>query len=91
MLSLIFEGIAWTGGAATLVAYGLVSSGRLDARGRVFQALNLAGAAALGASAASHGAWPSTVVNVAWIGIGIATLPRRRRLEAAAVATERRP
>jgi hypothetical protein len=75
--SVLFELIAWTGGAATLLAYGMVSSGRLDARGGVFQALNLLGAAALGASAARHGAWPSTVVNLAWIAIGVATLPRR--------------
>lgn len=79
LLTILFESIAWAGGAATLVAYGMVSSGKLDARGRVFQALNLLGAAALAASAASHGAWPSTAVNAAWIAIGLATLPRRRR------------
>ena len=79
LLTILFESIAWAGGAATLIAYGMVSSGRLDARGRLFQALNLSGAAALAASAASHGAWPSTAVNAAWIAIGLATLPRRRR------------
>jgi hypothetical protein len=83
MSSILFETIAWAGGAATLIAYGLVSVGRLDARGRVFQALNLLGAVALGASAARHGAWPSTAVNAAWFAIGIATLQRRRDPEPA--------
>ena len=75
-LNVLFEVVAWAGGAATLVAYGLVSTGRLEARSGLFQALNLVGAAALAASAARHGAWPSTAVNAVWIAIGLVTLPR---------------
>jgi hypothetical protein len=72
----LIEAIAWIGGAATLVAYALVSSGGLRGRSALFQALNLAGAAALAWSAVRHGAWPSAAVNAAWIAIGLATLPR---------------
>ncbi len=40
----------------------------------MFQSMNVAGAAGLVVNSAWHGAVPSTVLNVIWLGVGLATL-----------------
>lgn len=74
MSLLIIEIIGWTGVVLLLVAYGLVSSKRLDGGSLVYQALNLVGSAFLIINSATKGAYPSVVVNVVWICIALATL-----------------
>lgn len=76
---MIITVLGWLGAAALLLAYGLVSAGRLAAGGAVFQLLNLAGGIALAINSAYHGAWPSAALNIVWIGIGVASLAARRR------------
>ena len=53
--------------------------GRLSGQSRAFQWLNVVGAAGFIVNSGWHGAWPSTVLNVIWAGIGIATLARIAR------------
>ena len=53
--------------------------GRLSGQSRAFQWLNVVGAAGFIVNSGWHGAWPSTVLNVIWAGIGIVTLARIAR------------
>jgi hypothetical protein len=82
MTELAVELAGWLGAGALLGAYVLVSSGRLAARGHVFQLINLAGATGLVINGAWHDAWPSVGLNVVWIAVGLAALTRLRRAEA---------
>ena len=81
MIGTLIDVAGWAGAVLLLAAYALASAGRVPAEGVAFQTLNLAGAAALMANTAYHGAWPSAMLNVAWIGIGLAALARRRSRE----------
>ncbi|GGM58756.1 hypothetical protein GCM10010106_00610 [Thermopolyspora flexuosa] len=78
MIGLLVDVVGWVGAALLLAAYGLTSTGRIPGDGVVFQVLNLLGAVFLTVNTAYHHAWPSAMLNVAWIGIGIAALARRR-------------
>jgi hypothetical protein len=68
----------WLGAAALLLAYCLVSTGKLGGTSLSYQWLNLAGGALLLANSFYYGALPSVGVNAVWIAIGIFTLARRR-------------
>jgi len=77
-MDLPFAAAGWAGAAALLLAYGLVTSGRLSPRGGAFQALNLAGSLGLAANSGYHGAWPSVALNLVWMAIGAVALVRQR-------------
>lgn len=79
MTRIIIDGIGWIGAAALLAAYGLVSAKRLDGDSAVFQLLNLVGAVCLIINTAYYGAFPSTFVNVVWVGIAVATMLHVRK------------
>ncbi|MGL6043661.1 MAG: CBU_0592 family membrane protein [Sandaracinobacteroides sp.] len=79
-MTLAIEGAGWLGAILILLAYALVSTGRLDPRGALFQWLNLVGAAGFVVNSGFHGAWPSTILNIIWIGIALASLARLARL-----------
>jgi hypothetical protein len=67
--------VGWTGAALVLIAYGLVSlNKKVAARSYLFQLSNLFGALFLLVNTAAKGAYPSTFVNVVWIGIATVTL-----------------
>jgi hypothetical protein len=75
-MSLWMEIVGWLGAALVLVAYALVSNGRVSGRSGVYQSLNVAGAFGLMVNAGWNGAIPSAVVNVIWIGIGLHAVRR---------------
>lgn len=68
----------WVGVAALLAAYALVSTKRLAGDSTAYQLLNLFGSAVLIVNSFYYGAYPSVGVNVAWIGISIYALTRKR-------------
>jgi hypothetical protein len=70
---LLVEAAGWLGAGALLLAYGLLSSGRL-AIGVPYQLLNLGGSVALAANGVFHRALPSVAVNIVWVVIGVAAL-----------------
>jgi hypothetical protein len=74
---ILVEVAGWAGAGCLLVAYALLSSGRIDAGPR-YQALNLAGAVGLAANAVAHTAWPSATLNLIWLAIGLAALRTTR-------------
>jgi hypothetical protein len=69
--------VGWGGAGLLLTAYAMASAERIPAGGRAFQLLNLFGAAALTVNSGYHQAWPSALLNTAWIAIGLAALTRR--------------
>jgi hypothetical protein len=77
MLDIAIEVIGWTGAFLILLAYGLLSAGKLDARSRSYQWMNIVGAAAFIVNSGWNGAYPSAVLNVIWIGIGAWALMRK--------------
>ena len=78
-MNLGIEAAGWTGAALILGSYILVSLGRLEGRSATFQWMNVAGAAGFVVNSGWHGAIPSTVLNVIWLGVGLATLWTLRR------------
>ena len=73
-MTILIEIVGWIGAALILGSYILVSRGKLEGRSRMFQSMNVAGAAGLVINSAWHAAVPSTVLNVIWLGVGFATL-----------------
>ena len=79
MQSLFVEAAGWIGAGLILGSYILVSTGRLEGRSRTFQWMNIVGAAGFVINSGWHGAIPSTVLNLVWLGVGLATLWTLRR------------
>jgi len=85
-MTLFFDILGWAGMICLLSAYGFLTAGRIAANGWQYQALNLAGSALLMTYSATIFAWPSVVLNLIWVGIGIVGLvliARRRGASAA--------
>ncbi len=74
MLQIAVEAAGWIGALAILVSYLLVSTGRLSGQSTRFQLMNMVGAIGFIINSAWHGALPSTVLNIIWLGIALATL-----------------
>ena len=74
MLELAIEGIGWVGALLILVAYALLSAGKLTAQDRSYQWMNVLGAAGFIVNSGWNGAIPSAALNVVWAGIGLAAL-----------------
>lgn len=77
--TLLIDLTGWIGVAALLIAYALVSMRKLEGDSLAYQALNVTGGALLIVNSFYYGAYPSVGVNIAWIGIALFTLARRKR------------
>ena len=78
-MKLAVEVIGWVGGALILSAYGLLSSGRRSGRSRLYQWMNIVGAAGFVINSGLNGAFPSAALNAVWIFIGVYALARNHR------------
>lgn len=78
--------VGWVGAALILLAYALVSAGRVGGASTAYQWINIAGSAGLAVNSAWNGAMPSVALNVIWLGIGVAALLRRRPPPASAAS-----
>ncbi len=76
--NVIVDIIGWVGVASLLIAYALVSARRFGGDAIAYQLLNLIGSALLIVNSAYYRAYPSVGVNVAWIGIAVYALARKR-------------
>jgi hypothetical protein len=81
-----FDVIGWLGAAALLAAYALTAARKLSGHSTAFHVLNLAGSAGLASNSAVNHAFPSAVLNVIWMAIGVLALARARRSAPAAPA-----
>jgi hypothetical protein len=66
----LVEILGWAGAALILLAYMLLSAGRLTGQSRAYQWMNVAGAACFVVNGLWHQALPSTALNVVWMLIG---------------------
>jgi hypothetical protein len=76
------ELIGWISALLILGSYILVSSGKLTGQSRLYQWMNVVGAAGFVVNTWWHGALPSAVLNVVWCLVGLLALwnlNRRRR------------
>lgn len=75
-LPLFVEIVGWAGAALILVAYLLLSAGRLPARSVAYQGMNFVGAIAFVINSGWNGAIPSASLNVVWAFIALFALTR---------------
>jgi hypothetical protein len=79
------EVAGWAGATLILLAYLLLSAGRLTGQSLVYQAMNVVGAAGFVVNGWWHGAIPSAALNVLWLLIGgVASVRILRRREGSA-------
>ncbi len=64
------EVAGWAGASLILLAYLLLSAGKLTGQSLVYQAMNVVGAAGFVVNGWWHGAVPSAALNVLWLLIG---------------------
>ena len=74
----LVEIAGWTGASLILLAYLLLSLGRLTGRSALYQGMNVAGAAGFIVNGWWHRALPSASLNVIWMMIGVLALWRIR-------------
>ena len=65
------EAVGWAGAALILLAYLLLSAGKLTGQSLTYQAMNVLGAAGFVVNGWWHRALPSAVLNILWLGIGV--------------------
>lgn len=85
IVEIAVEVAGWAGAALILLAYLLLSAGRLTGQSLPYQGMNVAGAAGFVINGWWHGALPSATLNVLWLAIGLFAsirILRRRRREA---------
>jgi hypothetical protein len=70
LVELAVEAAGWTGALLILLAYLLLSTGKLTGKSLLYQAMNVVGAAGFTVNGWWHGAVPSAVLNVLWMLIG---------------------
>jgi hypothetical protein len=68
--------LGWLGALVLVAAYSLISYGSVDGRSPTYQTLNVIGSILLIVNTVWHRAWPSSMVNVIWVGIAIGALIR---------------
>jgi hypothetical protein len=73
-IEIAVEAAGWAGALMILLGYLLISAGKLAGRSLAYQAMNIVGAAGFVINGWWHGAIPSTVLNVIWMGIGVVAL-----------------
>ena len=78
------ETVGWAGALLILLAYALLSLGRVTGQSALYQGMNVVGAAGFIVNGWWHGAIPSASLNVVWMLIGgfaLLRILKRRRTE----------
>jgi len=78
-MNILIEATGWLGASLILLAYGLISAGKIEARSLTYQLLNIFGSAGFVVNSSWNGAIPSAALNIVWMGIGLVTLLRYKR------------
>lgn len=69
-IEIAVEAAGWIGAALILLAYLLLSMGKVTGQSPLYQGMNIVGAAGFIINGWWHGALPSAVLNVIWMMIG---------------------
>lgn len=75
-MTVFIEIVGWLAAALILLAYALLSTGRIAARSRLYQGLNLVGALGFIVNSGWNHAMPSAALNVIWMGVSCYALWR---------------
>jgi predicted membrane metal-binding protein len=78
-MKLTVEVIGWMGALLILLSYALLSAGKLKADSLTYQSMNILGAAGFLVNSGWHGALPSAVLNLVWMGIGVYAVRQHRQ------------
>jgi hypothetical protein len=73
-VQLAVEVVGWAGALLILLAYLLISAGKLTGQSPLYQWMNIVGAAGFVINGWWHRAIPSTALNLVWMGIGAVAL-----------------
>jgi len=65
------EIIGWFAATLLLAAYALLTMGRVTARSKLYQWLNLLAGAGLIVNSGWNGAYPSVFINVVWVAVAL--------------------
>jgi len=71
VVELAVEVVGWGGAVLILLAYLLLSAGKMTGQSLVYQGMNVVGAAGFVVNGWWHGAIPSATLNVLWLMIGL--------------------
>ena len=71
MTNTIIDVIGWMGGLLLVIAYFQNSRNKISAQSFSYQFLNVLGSLFLIVNTVFYGAYPSAVVNIIWVFIGI--------------------
>lgn len=74
MNELIINIAGWMGGTLIMLAYILLSLKKTSSNSIVYHLINLAGALLLIVNTIYYTAYPSTAINVIWIGVAIVSI-----------------
>jgi hypothetical protein len=77
-VKIVVEIAGWIAAVLILTAYGLLSAGKLTGKSPAYQVMNIVGAIGFVINTGYNGAYPSAVLNVIWVGIGVWALARIR-------------
>ena len=78
MVKIAIEVAGWIAAVLILTAYGLLSAGKLTGKSVAYQVMNIVGAIGFVINTGYNGAFPSAVLNVIWVGIGVWALVKIR-------------
>jgi len=70
-MKILVEVIGWAAATTLLLAYVLLTSGRLSSSSGTYHWLNVLSAAGLIVNSGWNGAYPSAFLNVVWMAIGV--------------------
>lgn len=83
MERIIIDILGWTGAVLYLAAYGLISAKKVEGDSWLYQGLNILAGIFLIINTFYLRAYPSTGLNIAWVGIALLTLGRKAWANAA--------
>lgn len=78
MLRYAIEVVGWLAAALMLIAYLLLTSGKLSSRSNLYHWMNVLSGAGFVINSGWNGAYPSASINVVWIAIASYGLLARR-------------
>ena len=82
---MLVEVAGWGGALLILGGYALLTAERVTSRSPLYQGMNVLGAAGFIVNGWWHGAIPSAVLNLIWMGIGLVALWRMKRSSTSAI------
>ncbi len=71
MMSITIDVLGWIGSFLLILAYYQNSKGKITAQSTIYQVLNVVGSLCLIVNTLYYGAYPSGVVNIIWVFIGL--------------------